>query len=87
LILKIPNIQITTPISITLKQQLLYQTKPKTIYHTHHHHILYLQYKHSPTPFNPQNKPQIEAKRTLNNQISTFIFQMLHDKRINNHFV
>ncbi|WP_313956278.1 phosphoribosylaminoimidazolesuccinocarboxamide synthase, partial [Bacillus pumilus] len=76
--LKIPNIQITTPTSITLKQQLLYQAKPKKIYHTHHDHILYLQYKHSPTPFNPQNKPEIQANGTLNNQISSLIFQILH---------
>ena len=72
---------------MTVKQELLYEGKAKRIYQTDDEHILYVEYKDSATAFNGEKKAEIEGKGRLNNEISSLIFQMLHEKGINNHFV
>ncbi|MFS3916037.1 phosphoribosylaminoimidazolesuccinocarboxamide synthase [Bacillus australimaris] len=72
---------------MTAKQELLYEGKAKRIYQTDDEHILYVEYKDSATAFNGEKKAEIEGKGRLNNEISSLIFQMLHEKGINNHFV
>ena len=65
---------------MTVKQELLYEGKAKKIYQTDDEYILYVEYKDSATAFNGEKKAEIEGKGRLNNEISSLIFQMLHEK-------
>lgn len=69
------------------KGQLLYEGKAKRLYATENPEILYVQYKDSATAFNGEKKAEIEGKGTLNNRITTLIFQKLADAGIASHFV
>lgn len=69
------------------KGQLLYEGKAKRLYTTEQEDILYVEYKDSATAFNGEKKAEIEGKGTLNNQITTLIFEKLKEHGIESHFV
>src|SRR5690606_20483342 len=69
------------------KGQLLYEGKAKRLYQTEQEDILFVEYKNSATAFNGQKKAEIEGKGTLNNRITTLIFEKLKELGINSHFV
>lgn len=69
------------------KGQLLYEGKAKRLYATENPEILYVQYKDSATAFNGEKKAEIEGKGTLNNRITTLIFEKLASAGIASHFV
>ncbi|MCG3056949.1 phosphoribosylaminoimidazolesuccinocarboxamide synthase, partial [Escherichia coli] len=49
--------------------------------------VLWVAYKNEATAFNGEKKAEIEGKAKLNNQISSLLFSMLHEKGIQTHFV
>mgnify|MGYP001498897756 FL=1 len=69
------------------KGQLLYEGKAKRLYQTEQEDILFVEYKNSATAFNGQKKAEIEGKGTLNNRITTVIFEKLKEYGIDSHFV
>lgn len=69
------------------KGQLLYEGKAKRLYATENPEILYVEYKDSATAFNGEKKAEIEGKGTLNNRITTLIFEKLANTGIASHFV
>lgn len=69
------------------KQGLLYEGKAKKIYATNEQDVLWVAYKNEATAFNGEKKAEIEGKAKLNNQISSLLFSMLHEKGIQTHFV
>ncbi|MDT2048555.1 phosphoribosylaminoimidazolesuccinocarboxamide synthase [Priestia aryabhattai] len=69
------------------KQGLLYEGKAKKIYATSEQDVLWVAYKNEATAFNGEKKAEIEGKAKLNNQISSLLFSMLHEKGIQTHFV
>ncbi|MBM7608027.1 phosphoribosylaminoimidazolesuccinocarboxamide synthase [Ureibacillus composti] len=69
------------------KGQLLYEGKAKRLYATDNEEILFVEYKNSATAFNGEKKAEIEGKGTLNNRITTVIFNKLKEHGIDSHFV
>ena len=69
------------------KGQLLYEGKAKRLYTTEDPNILYVEYKDSATAFNGEKKAEIEGKGSLNNRITTLIFEKLASAGIASHFV
>ncbi|UNL85243.1 phosphoribosylaminoimidazolesuccinocarboxamide synthase [Priestia koreensis] len=69
------------------KGDLLYEGKAKRIYATSEDQLLWLEYKNDATAFNGQKKAEIDGKAVLNNEISSLLFDMLHENDISTHFV
>lgn len=69
------------------KGQLLYEGKAKRLYATDNEEILFVEYKNSATAFNGEKKAEIKGKGTLNNRITTVIFNKLKEHGIDSHFV
>lgn len=69
------------------KGDLLYEGKAKRIYATSEDQLLWLEYKNDATAFNGQKKAEIDGKAVLNNEISSLLFDMLHENNISTHFV
>ncbi|KOO41240.1 phosphoribosylaminoimidazolesuccinocarboxamide synthase [Priestia koreensis] len=69
------------------KGDLLYEGKAKRIYATSEDQLLWLEYKNDATAFNGQKKAEIDGKAVLNNEISSLLFNMLHENNISTHFV
>nr|WP_285846771.1 phosphoribosylaminoimidazolesuccinocarboxamide synthase [Priestia koreensis] len=66
---------------------MLYEGKAKRIYATSEDQLLWLEYKNDATAFNGQKKAEIDGKAVLNNEISSLLFDMLHENNISTHFV
>jgi phosphoribosylaminoimidazole-succinocarboxamide synthase len=69
------------------KLEQLYEGKAKKIYRTTDENIVWISYKDSATAFNGEKKAEIQGKGRLNNEISTILFELLHEKGIASHFV
>jgi len=69
------------------KGQLLYEGKAKRLYTTDKDDILFVEYKDSATAFNGEKKAEIVGKGTLNNRITTLLFEKLKAEGIDSHFV
>ena len=66
---------------------LLYEGKAKQIYSTENENEFIVYFKDDATAFNGEKKAEISSKGILNNKISTIMFEMLHDKQIQTHFI
>jgi len=69
------------------KGQLLYEGKAKRLYATDREGILFVEYKDSATAFNGEKKAEIAGKGTLNNRITSLLFDKLKLAGIESHFV
>lgn len=69
------------------KGQLLYEGKAKRLYTTDKEDILFVEYKDSATAFNGEKKAEIAGKGTLNNRITSLLFEKLKAAGIDSHFV
>lgn len=69
------------------KGQLLYEGKAKRLYATDREDILFVEYKDSATAFNGEKKAEIAGKGTLNNRITSLLFDKLKMAGIESHFV
>lgn len=69
------------------KGQLLYEGKAKRLYATDKENILFVEYKDSATAFNGGKKAEIAGKGTLNNRITSLLFEKLKESGIESHFV
>ncbi|MGP4080083.1 phosphoribosylaminoimidazolesuccinocarboxamide synthase [Pseudalkalibacillus sp. R45] len=69
------------------KQALLYEGKAKRIYQTDDPELVWIEYKDEATAFNGEKKTTITGKGKLNNEISSLLFEMLHEAGIESHFV
>ncbi|AOM83966.1 phosphoribosylaminoimidazolesuccinocarboxamide synthase [Salisediminibacterium beveridgei] len=65
----------------------LYEGKAKRIYTTDQEGIFRVAYKDDATAFNGEKMEVLEGKGRLNNEISSLLFTMLHEKGVDNHFV
>src|SRR5581483_3841676 len=69
------------------KLDLLYEGKAKRIYRTEQEGIVWVEYKDSATAFNGEKKASISGKGRLNNEITSLLFQKLHEAGIPSHFI
>jgi len=69
------------------KKELLYEGKAKQVYATEKSDEVIIYYKDDATAFNGEKKGQIEDKGTLNNEITSMIFEMLKGKGVDSHFI
>ena len=69
------------------KGKKLYEGKAKIIYATTDDNIYWLAYKDSVTAFNGEKQDEITGKGQLNNEISSLMFEKLHDMGIQSHFI
>lgn len=67
--------------------EMLYEGKAKQIFTTNNPDEYRVYYKDDATAFNGEKKGTILNKGILNNKISTFFFQLLSKKGVQNHFV
>ena len=65
------------------KGQLLYEGKAKRLYTTDKEDILFVEYKDSATAFNGEKKAEIAGKGTLNNRITSLLFEKLKQQALN----
>ncbi|MFC4023314.1 phosphoribosylaminoimidazolesuccinocarboxamide synthase [Oceanobacillus longus] len=71
-----------------MKAELLYEGKAKQVYQAQGESgKLVLSYKNDATAFNGGKKDSFEGKGRLNNEISSLIFNELHAKGIETHFI
>ena len=66
---------------------LLYEGKAKKIFTTDHPEVVRVAYKNDTTAFNGEKFEQLEGKGRLNNKISSFFFEQLHQQGLRSHFV
>ena len=66
---------------------LLYEGKAKKIFTTDHPEVVRVAYKNDTTAFNGEKFEKLAGKGRLNNEISSFFFEHLHQQGIRNHFV
>ncbi len=69
------------------KKKKLYEGKAKIVYETEDPDKLILHFKDSATAFDGVKKAQLEGKGSLNNTISSIIFEVLHKKGIKTHYI
>lgn len=69
------------------KLEMMYEGKAKKIYSTDKAEEVIVYYKDDATAFNGEKKGQIEDKGTLNNAITSMIFEMLKENGIKTHFI
>jgi phosphoribosylaminoimidazole-succinocarboxamide synthase len=69
------------------KLEMMYEGKAKKIYATEKAEEVIVYYKDDATAFNGEKKGQIEDKGTLNNAITSMIFEMLKENGIKTHFI
>jgi len=65
----------------------LYEGKAKVVYETDDPNKLILFFKDSATAFDGAKKAELKGKGTLNNTISSLIFEMLNSRGIRTHFI
>jgi len=69
------------------KKELVYEGKAKRIYYTDHDDFYWVEYKDDATAFNGEKKGTILGKGTMNNRISSILFEKLAEQGIPSHFV
>lgn len=69
------------------KGQLLYEGKAKRLYTTDEANVLWVAYKDSATAFNGEKKAEIAGKGTLNNRITSLLFEKLAQAGVSSHFI
>lgn len=69
------------------KRELLYEGKAKRIYKTDDENVVWISYKDSATAFNGEKKAEITGKGRLNNEITSLLFEKLHEAGIQSHFI
>ncbi|MCP8969830.1 phosphoribosylaminoimidazolesuccinocarboxamide synthase [Ectobacillus ponti] len=69
------------------KLEQLYEGKAKRIYRTEQEDVVWVEYKNSATAFNGEKKADISGKGRLNNEITSILFQKLHEAGIPSHFI
>lgn len=69
------------------KREMLYEGKAKKVYSTDSKDYVVIYYKDDATAFNGEKKGQIEDKGTLNNNITSALFEMLEKNGVKTHFV
>lgn len=69
------------------KLEMLYEGKAKKIYATDKEDQVIVYYKDDATAFNGEKKGQIEDKGTLNNSITSKLFELLESKGIKTHYI
>ncbi|MCD3351882.1 phosphoribosylaminoimidazolesuccinocarboxamide synthase [Clostridium botulinum D/C] len=69
-----------------MKREMLYEGKAKKVYKAEDENHVIIYYKNDATAFNGAKKSQIEHKGILNNNITSTIFEMLHNNGIETHF-
>ncbi|WP_373895307.1 phosphoribosylaminoimidazolesuccinocarboxamide synthase [Virgibacillus natechei] len=71
-----------------MKDALLYEGKAKQVYAAKNNSgQLVLSYKNDATAFNGEKKAIFNGKGRLNNEISSLIFPILHEKGVQTHFI
>ncbi|WML35578.1 phosphoribosylaminoimidazolesuccinocarboxamide synthase [Clostridium sp. OS1-26] len=68
------------------KREMLYEGKAKKIYSTDDANKVIVYYKDDATAFNGEKKGQIEDKGTLNNAITSMLFELLEKNGVKSHF-
>ena len=66
---------------------LLYEGKAKKIFTTDNPEVVRVAYKNDTTAFNGEKFERLEGKGRLNNEISAFFFEHLHQQGIRSYFV
>lgn len=69
------------------KLEKLYEGKAKKLYSTDDPDVLWVQYMNQATAGNGAKKAQIEGKGTLNNRITSIIFDLLTSRGVHSHFI
>ncbi|SKA06588.1 phosphoribosylaminoimidazole-succinocarboxamide synthase [Pilibacter termitis] len=69
------------------KLELVYEGKAKKLFQTENPNILWVEYLGQATALNGKKKDIIEGKGELNNKITSTIFERLHEKGIQTHFI
>ena len=69
------------------KLELLYQGKAKKMYATDDPDVLWVEYTNQATAFNGEKKERIAGKGSLNNRITTLIFELLKARGVDSHFI
>ncbi len=69
------------------KLEMLYEGKAKQVYKTSDPDRIIIHYKDDATAYNNVKKATIQSKGVLNNEISSIIFEKLHDAGIKTHFI
>lgn len=69
------------------KLEKLYEGKAKKLYATDDPDVLWVEYMNQATAGNGEKKAQIEGKGSLNNRITSVIFDLLKARGVNSHFV
>ncbi|MBX9865945.1 MAG: phosphoribosylaminoimidazolesuccinocarboxamide synthase, partial [Burkholderiales bacterium] len=68
------------------KRDFLYEGKAKQVYTTDDQNLIIIRYKDDATAFNNLKKGTIQDKGIINNQITTRLFELLHENGIKTHF-
>ena len=68
------------------KRDFLYEGKAKQVYTTDDPNLIIIRYKDDATAFNNLKKGTIQDKGIMNNQITTRLFELLHENGIKTHF-
>ena len=69
------------------KRKKLYEGKAKIVYETEERDKLILEFKDTATAFDGVKKAELEGKGTLNNTISSLIFEILERHGVRTHFI
>lgn len=69
------------------KLRKLYEGKAKKLYETDNPDVLWVEYMNQATAGNGLKKAQIEGKASLNNRITSLIFQLLKTRGVESHFL
>jgi len=69
------------------KLEMMYEGKAKKVFSTNDPNYVIIHFKDDATAFNAQKKGSIQDKGTLNNEITTLIFEYLETQGIKTHFV
>ncbi len=69
------------------KLDMLYEGKAKRVYSTSDPNLIIIYYKDDATAFNAVKRGTIESKGSLNNEITSLIFEYLMENGIETHFV
>lgn len=69
------------------KLEMLYQGKAKKMYATDEPDVLWVEYMNQATAFNGEKKEQIAGKGSLNNRITSVLFDLLRARGVDSHFI
>ncbi|MGN1400273.1 MAG: phosphoribosylaminoimidazolesuccinocarboxamide synthase [Bacillus sp. (in: firmicutes)] len=69
------------------KGPLLYEGKAKKVYATEDDQVVWLEYTDQATAFNGEKKTAIAGKGSLNNEVTSMLFEKLQEEGIRSHFI